>query len=143
MNVLKKYVERPENDTQEMFCDTTMRLRLVECPQLDGSTLLGISEASFLGKETGEGAKRRLHSSARHFLSHGATSRWHRRQGASSSPACLSPFRSPEDPAPRLLTKMAAATLPLPGPVSKPATRGIQSRTEAADPCRQAVRISS
>ncbi|KAG0417402.1 hypothetical protein HPB47_005644 [Ixodes persulcatus] len=102
-----------------------------------------------LGNETGEGAERRLHSSARHFLSHGATSRWHRRQGASSSPspqrrrACLSPFRSQEDPAPRLLTKMAEATLPLPGLVPRPATRGIQSRTQAVDPCRQAARIPS
>ncbi|KAG0409898.1 hypothetical protein HPB47_012991 [Ixodes persulcatus] len=62
---------------------------------------------------------------------------------AAASPACLSPLRSPEDPAPRLLAKMAAATLPLPGLVSKPATRGIQSRTQAVDPCRQAARIPS
>ncbi|KAG0429437.1 hypothetical protein HPB47_023637 [Ixodes persulcatus] len=39
---------------------------------------------------------------------------------AAASPACLSPFRSPEGPAPRLLAKMAAATVPLLGPVSKP-----------------------
>ncbi|KAG0418156.1 hypothetical protein HPB47_005073 [Ixodes persulcatus] len=91
----------------------------------------------FLGNEMGEGAERRLHSSAGRFLSHGATSRWHRRQGASSSPL------PQQDPAPRLLTKMAAATLPLSGLVSRPATRGIQSRTQAADPCRQAARIPS
>ncbi|KAG0417407.1 hypothetical protein HPB47_005649 [Ixodes persulcatus] len=51
-----------------------------------------------------------------------------------ASPVCLSPFRSQEDPAPRLLTKMAAATLLLPGFVSRPATRGIQSRTQACGP---------
>ncbi|KAG0430720.1 hypothetical protein HPB47_022433 [Ixodes persulcatus] len=62
-------------------------MRMVECPQLDGSTLLGISEASFLGKETGEGAELRLHSSSRRFLGRGFMSGCHRRQGASSSPS--------------------------------------------------------
>ncbi|KAG0418285.1 hypothetical protein HPB47_004981 [Ixodes persulcatus] len=54
----------------------------------------------FLWNETGEGGKRRLHSSARHSLSHGATSRWHRRQGASSSPSPQRrrPASPPSDP---------------------------------------------